>query len=149
MKVSRIDHVAIAVPDIDQAVAALGPLELTPGAATELVAAQRTLAVLIPVGETSIELIAPAGNEGLTRYLEKRGAGVHHICLMVEDLPAALAELKARGVRLIDEAPRVGARGHLTAFIHPSATSGVLFELCEEAPPGAGPPSNPAPARGA
>ncbi|HEY3353760.1 MAG TPA: methylmalonyl-CoA epimerase [Polyangia bacterium] len=130
MKVSRIDHVAMAVPDIDQALAALAPLGLR-AAPAELVAAQRTLAAMIPTGETAIELIAPAGNEGLARFLEKKGPGLHHICLAVEDLAQALAELKANGVRLIDETPRPGARGHLVAFIHPSATGGVLFELCQ------------------
>jgi catechol 2,3-dioxygenase-like lactoylglutathione lyase family enzyme len=73
---------------------------------------------------------AGAGNPGLSRFLERRGPGLHHICFEVEDLPAALASLKQGGIRLIDEVPRQGARGHLVAFLHPASTGGVLFELC-------------------
>ena len=92
---------------------------------------------LDPEEATAIELIAPArpdGNPGLTRFLDRRGPGLHHICFEVDDLPGALASLKAAGVRLIDEAPRPGARGHQVAFLHPASTGGVLFELCSLAP---------------
>ena len=84
------------------------------------------------MGESSIELIAPRGNEGLARFLEKRGPGLHHIALEIEGIDEALALLKAMGVRLIDESPRVGARGHRVAFVHPEATGGVLIELVEK-----------------
>src|SRR4029079_2988113 len=85
--------------------------------------------------EAAIELCAPVGdgNPALVRFLSKRGPALPHVCFEVEDLPAALATLKAAGVRLIDETPRPGARGHLVAFLHPAATGGVLFELCEPA----------------
>ena len=73
---------------------------------------------------------APRGNAALDRFLARRGPGLHHVCFAVEDLPAALAALKAAGVRLIDETPRAGARGHQVAFLHPASTGGVLFELC-------------------
>jgi methylmalonyl-CoA/ethylmalonyl-CoA epimerase len=85
-------------------------------------------------GDAALELVAPAGNAGLEKFLARRGPGLHHICFEVDDLPGALAQLKAAGVRLIDEQPRLGARGHLVAFLHPSATGGVLFELCAAAP---------------
>jgi methylmalonyl-CoA/ethylmalonyl-CoA epimerase len=134
MKVSRIDHVALAVPDISRAALQLGALGLR-AEPPELVAPQQTLVAFVPVGETSLELIAPAGNASLQRFLERRGPGLHHVCLEVGDLAATLDELKARGVRLIDEAPRPGARGHLTAFVHPSATGGLLVELCQSASP--------------
>ena len=83
------------------------------------------------LGETSLELIAPRGNEGLSRFLDKRGPGLHHIAIEVEGIEAALAALKAMGVPLVDESPRVGARGHKVAFLHPRATGGVLVELVE------------------
>ena len=146
IKVKRIDHVAIAVGDCATASGSLETLfGLAPGA-REHVAAQKTDVAFLhapPAGDhdTAIELIAPAdegGNDGLQRFLDKRGPGLHHICFEVEDLPAAMAELKASGVRLIDETPRPGARGHLVAFLHPASTGGVLFELCAPCPlPGA------------
>jgi methylmalonyl-CoA/ethylmalonyl-CoA epimerase len=141
IKVKRIDHVAIAVAERDAAASQLaGLFGLTLGA-TEHVANQKTDVAFLDtsgVGATSIELCAPAGNETLQRFLDKRGPGLHHVCFEVDDLPAALASLKAAGVRLIDEAPRRGARGHDVAFLHPAATGGVLFELC--AAHGAGTP---------
>jgi methylmalonyl-CoA/ethylmalonyl-CoA epimerase len=133
MKVLRIAHVAVAVADLEAAAAAFAALGLAPGA-PELVAAQQTRAALIPIGEGNVELIAPAGNAGLQRFLERRGAGLHHLCLEVEDLAAALAEVKAKGLRLIDAAPRQGAHGTLVAFLHPAACGGVLVELCQAAP---------------
>ncbi|HEX2656986.1 MAG TPA: methylmalonyl-CoA epimerase [Polyangia bacterium] len=138
IKVKRIDHVAIAVGDCDGASSGLRALfDLTPGA-REMVAAQKTDVAFLHANaghDTAIELIAPAGNESLGRFLDKRGPGLHHICFEVDDLPAALADLKAAGVRLIDESPRLGARGHLVAFLHPASTGGVLFELCAPCPP--------------
>ena len=92
---------------------------------------QKTEAMLLPLGETSVELISPKGNEGLARFLEKRGPGLHHIAVEVEGIEAALELLKGLGVPLIDETPRRGARGHKVAFVHPSATGGVLVELVE------------------
>jgi len=133
MKVLGIAHVAVAVPDLEAAAAAFAALGLQ-AEAPELVAAQATRAALIPVGASHVELIAPAGNEGLQRFLERRGAGLHHLCLEVEDLAAALAELRGTGVRLIDETPRPGAHGTLVAFLHPSACGGVLVELCQPDP---------------
>ena len=141
IKVKRIDHVAIAVSDCDEASQKLGTLfGLAPGP-REHVAAQKTDVAFLHAApaatshDTALELIAPAGNEALGRFLDRRGPGLHHICFEVDDLPAALAELRAAGVRLIDEAPRLGARGHLVAFLHPASTGGVLFELCAPCPP--------------
>ena len=133
LKIKRIDHVAIAVDDVEGALAkwkdAFG---LEPGV-REVVASQKTEAVLIPIGESNVELIAPRGNDGLARFLEKRGPGLHHIAIEVEGIESALAFLKALGVPLIDETPRSGARGHKVAFVHPKATGGVLVELVEPA----------------
>lgn len=125
-----LDHIGIAVRDIDAALAfyrdALG-LEVEP---FEEVASQRVRAHFIAVGESSLELLeATAPDSAIARYIEKRGAGLHHITLRVDDIAAALAQLKARGVKLVDEQPRIGAEGALVAFIHPSAAHGVLVEL--------------------
>lgn len=140
IKVKRIDHVAIAVGDRDAEAGRLVELfGLTLGA-VEHVAAQKTdVAFLHPDDCAAIEVIAPAGNEALAKFLDRRGPGLHHVCFEVDDLPAALATLKAAGIRLIDESPRRGARGHDVAFLHPSATGGVLFELCS---PPSSPPSS-------
>jgi methylmalonyl-CoA/ethylmalonyl-CoA epimerase len=134
LKIKRIDHVAICVPDIDTA---LPKYQQVLGLAVkerEVVASQKTEAALLPVGETSIELITPKGNAGLEKFLEKRGAGLHHIAVEVEGIEAALAFLAGLGVPLIDTTPRIGARGHKVAFVHPKATGGVLIELVEPVP---------------
>jgi LAO/AO transport system kinase len=125
-----LDHVGIAVQDIDKAIAfyrdALG-LAIEP---SEEVASQRVRAHFIPVGEAALELLeATAPDSAIARYIDKRGPGLHHITLRVDDIRAALAKLKARGVRLVDEQPRPGAEGSLVAFVHPSAAHGVLVEL--------------------
>jgi len=135
IKVKRIDHVAIAVADRDRTAQDLAGLFGLATSAREHVASQRTDVAFLSAGgdDTAIEVCAPAGNEGLQRFLDKRGPGLHHICFEVEDLTGALDHLKAAGVRLIDEAPRPGARGHQVAFIHPASTGGVLFELCAKA----------------
>jgi methylmalonyl-CoA/ethylmalonyl-CoA epimerase len=136
IKVKRIDHVAIAVADRDASAAELGGLFGLRAGAREHVAGQKTDVAFLDAGgggAASLEVCAPAGNETLQRFLDKRGPGLHHVCFEVDDLPAALASLKTAGVRLIDETPRQGARGHQVAFIHPAATGGVLFELCAHA----------------
>ena len=144
IKVKRIDHVAIAVADRDASSKQLAGLFGLAVGAREHVAGQKTDVAFLLAGPGSqasqaspesddgpaLELCAPAGNESLQRFLDARGPGLHHICFEVDDLPAALASLKAAGVRLIDETPRLGARGHWVAFLHPAATGGVLFELC-------------------
>jgi methylmalonyl-CoA/ethylmalonyl-CoA epimerase len=131
LRIKKIDHVAICVADTDEALAkyekAFG---LTPEV-REIVASQKTEATLLPIGETSLELISPKGNDGLAKFLEKRGPGLHHIAIEVEGIEEALATLKALGVPIIDEVPRKGARGHKVAFLHPKATGGVLVELVE------------------
>lgn len=131
VRIKKIDHVAICVADTDEAIAKYKHvLGLEPDV-REVVESQKTEATLLPLGETSLELISPKGNEGLERFLEKRGPGLHHIALEVEGIEAALSALKALGVQLIDETPRKGARGHKVAFLHPKATGGVLVELVE------------------
>jgi methylmalonyl-CoA epimerase len=125
-----LDHVGIAVRDLDAALAfyrdALG-LEVE---ASEEVSAQRVRAHFLPVGQSTLELLeATAADSPIARYLEKRGPGIHHITLRVDDIRAALTQLKTRGVRLLNEEPRPGAEGALVAFIHPASAHGVLVEL--------------------
>ena len=127
---AKLDHVGIAVSDLSAALSfyrdALG-LEIE---APEEVASQRVRAHFIPAGEAALELLeATAPDSPIAKYLEKRGPGLHHITLRVDDIRAALAQLKAKGVRLIDESPRPGAHDSLVAFVHPSSTHGVLVEL--------------------
>jgi len=125
-----LDHIGIAVHDIDKSLAffrdALGLDVEVP----EEVASQRVRAHFIPVGESSLELLeATASDSAIAKYVEKRGPGLHHITLRVDDVRAVLEHLKTRGVRLVDQEPRPGAEGSLVAFIHPSAAHGVLVEL--------------------
>jgi methylmalonyl-CoA/ethylmalonyl-CoA epimerase len=130
-RIKKIDHVAVCVSDIDAAVAKYKEVLGLEGRERETVASQKTEAVLLPIGDSNIELISPRGNDGLVKFLEKRGPGLHHIAVEVEGIETALAFLKGIGVPLIDETPRAGARGHKVAFVHPKATGGVLIELVE------------------
>jgi methylmalonyl-CoA epimerase len=131
-----LDHVGIAVRHVNDALAfyrdALG-LEIE---AAEEVASQRVRAHFIPTGQASLELLeATADDSAIAKYIEKRGPGIHHITLRVDDIHAALERLRARGVRLVDQTPRPGAEGALVAFIHPSAAHGVLVELKQRSGP--------------
>ncbi len=131
-----LDHVGIAVADVDQALAfyrdALG-LEVH---APEEVRTQRVRAHFMPVGQSALELLeATAPDSPIAKYVSKHGPGIHHVTLRVDDIRAALDHLKHRGVRLVDDEPRPGAEGAQVAFIHPSATHGVLVELKQPAPP--------------
>jgi methylmalonyl-CoA epimerase len=127
---ATLDHIGIAVKDLAAALAfyrdALG-LEVE---APEEVASQHVRAHFVPVGESKLELLeATSPESAIAKYVDKRGPGLHHITLRVEDVRAAIAHLKARGARLIDDSPREGAEGSLIAFVHPAATHGVLVEL--------------------
>jgi methylmalonyl-CoA epimerase len=131
-----LDHVGIAVKNLDEALAfyrdALGLHVEVP----EEVASQRVRAHFIATGQSALELLEPTTADSvIARYVEKHGPGLHHITLRVDDIRAALEQLKARGVRLVDEQPRPGAEGGQVAFIHPSAAHGVLVELKQAAPP--------------
>jgi len=129
MKPIKINHVAIVVQDID---AALRFWEQTFGIELdyiEEVPSQKSKVAFLPLGESEIELVQPTTSDsGLANFLEKRGEGMHHICVEVEDIDAALAELKSKGVRLINEVPEE-LPGRKMAFVHPKAANGVLVEL--------------------
>lgn len=132
IRIKKLDHVAIAVENTDEALARYREVFGLEATVRETVASQKTEATLLPLGDTSLELIEPKGNEGLRKFLDKRGPGLHHIAIEVEGIEAALTLLASLGVPLIDATPRFGARGHKVAFVHPKATGGVLVELVED-----------------
>ena len=134
MKIKKIDHVAFCVPHLGEAAAQWKALFGVVAGEHEVVESQGTEVLPLSVGDSCVELIAPHGSESLSRFLQRRGPGLHHIALEIEGLDEALATLKSLGVPLIDETPRKGARGHRVAFVHPKATGGVLVELVEPDP---------------
>ena len=129
----KINHLGIATRGIEEALKfwedALG-LE---NVHTEVVEDQKVRVAMLPLGESRIELLEPTSEDSpISKFLEKRGGGIHHIAVEVEDIRAALAKLKRAGARLIDEEPRTGAEGCLVAFVHPASANGVLLELVQE-----------------
>jgi methylmalonyl-CoA/ethylmalonyl-CoA epimerase len=130
IRIKKIDHLGIAVASLAEARTAFETLGFQVEAEHD-VPSEKVKTAFLPVGEAHFELLEPTDpGSVIARFLEKR-AGLHHVCLEVEDIDAALAELKARGVRLVDEVPRVGAGGCRVAFLHPKAAAGLLLELKE------------------
>ena len=134
MTVKRIDHIAVVVDDIEGALNfwrdGLG-MEMTH---LEEVQEQESIVAFLPTGGSEVELVKPTTDtSGVAKYLAKRGPGMHHICVEVDDIHATLAQLKAKGIKLINETPTTGAGGKQIAFVHPSSTSGVLVELYQAA----------------
>ena len=130
----RIDHIGVAVEDLDQAVALyrdnLGMREQH----RETVEEQGVEAVLLEIGDGHVELLSPLGSEtAVGRFLEKRGPGIHHVAYRTEDIDSTLESVRAAGLSLIDEQPRVGIRNSRVAFVHPKSTGGVLTEIVEPA----------------
>jgi methylmalonyl-CoA/ethylmalonyl-CoA epimerase len=127
-----LDHIGIAVRSIEAA-AIWRDLGLTVEH-TETVETQKVRTAFLPVGDATLELLEPTGDDSpIAKHIEKRGEGIHHICLRVSDIEAAIATLKAKGYRLVNEAPVAGAHDCLVAFLHPSAGNGVLIELSQPA----------------
>ena len=129
----KIDHLGIATKGIDEALKfwqdALG-LE---NVHTEEVEDQKVRVAMLPIGESRVELLEPTAEDSpITKFLEKRGGGIHHIAVEVEDIEKSLEKLKSEGAKLIDETPRIGAEGCLIAFVHPKSTNGVLLELVQQ-----------------
>jgi methylmalonyl-CoA/ethylmalonyl-CoA epimerase len=132
MKILKIYHLGIAVNSIEDGknfwTDALG-LEFE---GSETVEEQKVTTAFFPVGESEVELLESTAPDGpIAKFLEKKGPGIHHVAFRVENVEEALAELKEKGIRLIDEKPRMGAGGAKIAFLHPKATNGILVELCE------------------
>ena len=132
-KILAIEHVAIAVDDTKESADVFGNLLGIKNTSTEEIADQKVITDIFDTGAGKIELLkATSDDSPISKFLEKRGKGVHHIAFLVDNLSLALDELSDAGVQLIDRAPRAGAEGMLIAFLHPSSTSGVLVELCQK-----------------
>jgi methylmalonyl-CoA/ethylmalonyl-CoA epimerase len=130
----RIDHIGIAVSDLDAAVQLYTSSFDMAEQHRETVEEQGVEAILLEVGEGHIELIKPLGPDtGVAKFIERKGEGMHHVAYQVDDIDAALEQVRAAGLRLIDEKPRTGIRGSRVAFLHPKSTGGVLTEIVEPA----------------
>lgn len=133
MKILKVDHIGIAVKSIDATKQLYRDLLGLNHTGSETVAGQKVTTAFFPVGDTEVELLESTSSDGpIAKYLEKKGEGIQHIAFRVENIEDSLAELKAKGVQLIDEKPRIGAGGAKIAFLHPKSTFGVLIELCEK-----------------
>ena len=131
----KIDHVAIVVKDIEAALSVYRDALQLPLERVEEVSAEQVKVAFLPPpdGGAEIELIQPtSADSGVAKFLEKRGEGIHHICVTVEDIEASMANLAAKGLQVLEEKPRVGSRGQKYVFVHPKSTHGVLLELYEE-----------------
>ncbi len=130
--VKRIDHIAIAVNDIDDVARFYTDTLKLDLSGVEVVTGQKAKVGFLKIGESNIELVQPASDDSpLVKFLETRGPGIHHICFEVEDIQKEVEELKKQGVRMIDETPRPGAHNTRVAFIHPKSSGGILIELNE------------------
>jgi methylmalonyl-CoA/ethylmalonyl-CoA epimerase len=130
----KINHLGIATKGIDEALKFWGNALGLENVHTETVEDQKVRVAMLPLGESRVELLEPTSDDSpISKFLEKRGGGIHHIAIEVDNIEASLAKLKAQGMRLIDQTPRIGAEGCLVAFVHPSASGGVLLELVQTA----------------
>jgi methylmalonyl-CoA epimerase len=130
--IKRLDHIAIAVPDLDAAIRRFCEDLGLPLAGQEDVLAAKTTTAFVPAGETRIELIHPLDGQGpVAKYLEKRGGGLHHLCFETDDIDGDMQMLREKGYRFLTDAPTPGAHDTRVAFIHPKSCGGVLIELAE------------------
>lgn len=130
--IQKISHIGIAVKDLDEAIKFYQSLGLTLEAIEE-VPSQKVKVAFFPVGATRIELLMPTSEDSpVAKFIEKKGEGIHHLALGVDDLPQALADAEAAEIQLIDKEPRLGAHGADIAFLHPKSTFGTLLEFCVE-----------------
>ncbi len=133
MKVSHIEHLGIAVKNLEEAIPYWENVLGLKCYNIEEVADQKVRTAFFKVGQTKIELLEPTDEEStIAKFIEKRGEGIHHLAFAVEGVEDALADAESKGIRLIDKAPRGGAEGLSIAFLHPKSTLGVLTELCED-----------------
>ncbi len=130
--VRKVDHIGVAVSNLEEALKIYTDVLGLTLHGTEVVEEQKVRVAFMPVGDTEIELLESTDPEGpIAKFIEKRGEGIQHIAFRVDDIEEALEQMRQKGVRLIDEKPRYGAGGARIAFLHPKATGGVLVELCE------------------
>jgi methylmalonyl-CoA/ethylmalonyl-CoA epimerase len=131
----QIDHVGIAVANMDAALERYQQLLGVRPSVRRVMEKDGIEAAMLDLGSTHVELVAPTRpDSAISKFLERRGEGMHHVAYRVDDIRAALASLRVQGAQLLDEEPRVGVMGHLVAFVHPKATLGVLTELVEAGP---------------
>jgi methylmalonyl-CoA/ethylmalonyl-CoA epimerase len=129
----KIDHLGIATKSIAESLKFWQDSLGLENVHTEVVEDQKVRVAMLPIGESRIELIEPTSDDSpIAKFLEKRGGGIHHIAVEVENIEESLAKLKENGAKLIDETPRIGAEGCLIAFVHPQSTNGVLLELTQK-----------------
>ncbi len=134
--IKKINHIAIVVPDIESALPFWRDILQLPVTKQQTIERQQAHVAFLEVGESQIEFVEPMeGDNGIGRYLAKRGVGMHHLCLEVDDIDAMLARLKSADIRLITPEPQTDDDGKKLAFIHPSSTGGVLVELYQLPPP--------------
>lgn len=130
--IKKIDHIGIAVKDLTGALKFYEEVLGLKATGTEVVEEQKVRVAFLPTGDSEVELLESTSPDGpVARFIEKNGEGIQHIAFRVDNLEERLAELKDKGVRLLDEKPRYGAGGARIAFLHPKSTFGVLVELCE------------------
>lgn len=128
----KIDHLGIAVENIQEAIRLYKDILGLDYRGEEEVAEQKVRTAFFPLGESSIELLEPTSEDSpIAKFMAKKGPGIHHIALRVDDVSKAIEAMKAQGIQMIDEVPRIGAHGAKIAFIHPKSTPGVLIELCQ------------------
>ena len=131
--IKKINHIGLAVHSIAKALEVFCDALGLQVERTELIEDQGVKVAFLPLEGIHLELLEPIDETGpVARFLRRKGQGVHHVCLEVDDIEAVLSALQQRGVRLVDEQPRIGAGGIKIAFLHPSSTRGILLELCEE-----------------
>lgn len=132
MNVTRVDHIGIAVKNLDEMVKWYEETLGVKAHGTEIVEDQKVKVAFLPIGESELELLESTEADGpIAKFIEKNGEGIQHVALRVDNIEETLVELKAKEVRLIDQTPRYGAGNASIAFVHPKATHGVLLELCE------------------
>ncbi len=129
---TKINHIGVAVQSLDATLPFYRDTLSMPFYGIEEVAEQKVRVAMLGIGESKIELLEPTSTDSpIARFLEKNGPGIHHIAYQVDDIEAAIAQMKVQGARMIDEQPRSGAHGTKIAFVHPKSSNGVLTELCQ------------------
>ena len=133
MKILGIEHIAVAVEDLDEPARVFQGLLEIADRSTEEIPDQKVITDIFDTGSGKVEFLQPTSEDSpITKFLQKRGPGLHHLAFVVDDLEAWLVYLKEQGVDLIDEEPRIGAEGYRIAFLHPRSTAGILVELCQK-----------------
>lgn len=130
--VGKVDHIGIAVKNMEEALKFYEDVLGIKCVAQEVVEEQKVRTAFLPIGDTEVELLESTSEDGpIAKFIEKKGEGIQHIAYKVDDIEKALEELKEKGIKLIDEKPRIGAGGAKIAFLHPKSTFGVLIEICQ------------------